>query len=84
MEETIRFNFDTKNINIKQHKFNKFNKINKINNNLFNSFCSKLNTNFEQIYSSSPNVSNEKFWPPPTNYKKNKNIITYLMLKLQN
>ena len=38
MEETITFNFDTKNINIKQHKFNK---INKINNNLFNSFCSK-------------------------------------------
>ena len=74
-------------LNIKNNKkiINKKNcNIMKNNNLIFNKFCS--NSIFSkdlEIYSSSPNLSNEQFWPPPSNNNKNKKeLIKYLMFKL--
>ncbi len=89
MEETI-FKIEIKNNSFEAKKsFNFESKVdykinNKSNNTIFNNFCSKfVNYEDEQILSTSPNLSNEKFWPPPTSIsKKRRELITYLLFKL--
>ena len=55
---------------------------------MFNEFCkSKFECRYKndnQILSTSPNLSNEKFWPPPSSSysKKRYELMTYLMFKL--
>ena len=77
-------------LNIKKNKkiINEINNCNimKNSNLIFNKFCSSsiYSKDDLEIYSSSPNLSNEQFWPPPSNNnnKNKKKLIKYLMFKL--
>ena len=85
--ENVSINLGSQEINFKNKQIkNKMETIEK--DIMFNEFCkSKFECRYKndnQILSTSPNLSNEKFWPPPSSSysKKRYELMTYLMFKL--